>query len=66
MLPVHGVDKCVGGLDTRRQPGQSPGCDDDSSFVQHAGENDQHVVDADGVVVLCDITLGINKRHCQF
>ena len=61
VLPIHGVDQGVGGLDAGGQPGQPPRCDNDSSLVEHTGEDDQHVVNADGVVIFRDIALETNR-----
>ena len=57
VLPVHGVDESIGGLDARGQPGQPPRGDDDPALVQHAGKDHQHVVNPDSVVILGDIAL---------
>lgn len=66
VLPVHGVDESVGGLDASRQPGQPPRGDDDAPFVQHARKDDEHVVDPDCIVIFRHISLKTEERSWIF
>ncbi len=72
VLPVHGVDDGIGCLHARGEAREPPGGDDNPPLVQHGGEDDQHVVDAHGVVILRQVALCASEGrencivHCAF